>query len=93
MAEKIWYPVINTFKLHGNLVHFGAYKTHIGFYPAPVAINAFEEELAPYKSSKATIRFEFGDPLPLDLITKVVSYRLQLNEEKRKTKANQASSS
>ncbi|MDR9854769.1 DUF1801 domain-containing protein [Paenibacillus sp. VCA1] len=54
--EKISYQM-PTFELHGNLVHFAAFKHHIGFYPAPKGIEAFEEELAPYRTSKGTLQF------------------------------------
>jgi uncharacterized protein YdhG (YjbR/CyaY superfamily) len=75
-----------TFVLNGNLVHFAAFKNHIGFYPAPTGIQAFKKELAPYASSKGAIRFEFGQPLPLTLIGKIVKYRVQQNLEKVKAK-------
>jgi len=75
-TETIAYG-IPTFKLHGkNLVHFGGYKTHIGFYPAPRSIEAFKKELAGYEGSKGTIKFPLGQPLPLALITKIVKFRI-----------------
>ncbi len=76
-----------TFVLNGNLVHFAAYKTHIGFYPAPSGIDAFIEELALYRTGKGTIQFPIGKPIPFDLITKVVKFRVEENLKKRKKKS------
>jgi uncharacterized protein YdhG (YjbR/CyaY superfamily) len=79
--EKIAYG-IPTFTLNGNLVHFGAYKTHIGFYPAPSGLEAFQKELAPYVTGKGTAQFPLDKPLPLDLITEIVKFRVMKNLEK-----------
>ncbi len=68
---------IPTFVLHGNLVHFGAFRTHIGFYPTPSAIAAFEDELAAYATAKGSIQFPLHQPLPLDLITRIVHFRVE----------------
>jgi uncharacterized protein YdhG (YjbR/CyaY superfamily) len=65
-----------TFKLNGNLVHFAAYKKHIGFYPAPSGIEAFKEDLAPYKYSKGAIQFPIETPIPHDLVRKIVQFRV-----------------
>jgi uncharacterized protein YdhG (YjbR/CyaY superfamily) len=81
--ETIGYG-IPTFKLHGNLVHFGAFKTHIGFYPAPRGIEAFEKELAPYRGGKGTIKFPLDKPIPYDLVTKIVAFRAKENLEKKR---------
>ena len=85
-AEEAMAYGIPTFKLNGNLVHFGGYKNHIGFYPAPSGIEAFKKELAKYDGSKGTIRFSLDKPLPSALITKVVKYRVIKNQEKAKKK-------
>ncbi|MFL7839516.1 MAG: iron chaperone [Candidatus Promineifilaceae bacterium] len=71
-----------TFKLNGNLVHFAAYNSHIGFYPAPSGIEAFKEDLAPYKSSKGAVQFPLDQPIPFDLVSKIVQFRVteQLNK-------------
>ena len=69
-SEAINYG-IPTFKLNGNLVHFGGFKTHIGFYPAPRGIEAFKKELEPYIAGKGTVQFPLDKPLPLQLITKL----------------------
>ena len=76
--EKISYQM-PTFALHGNLVHFAAHPHHIGFYPAPSGIAAFAEELAPYKSSKGAVQFPLDQPLPLDLIRRIVEFRVEEN--------------
>ena len=81
--EKIAYG-IPTFTLNGNLVHFGGYKTHIGFYPAPSGLEAFKKELGPYLTGKGTAQFPLDKPLPLDLITQIVKFRVMKNLEKAK---------
>lgn len=75
---------IPTFKLNGNLVHFGGYKTHIGFYPAPSGIEAFKAELEQYGAGKGTIQFPLDKPIPWDLVTRVVKYRVEQNLAKKK---------
>ena len=64
------------FKMNEVLVYFAAYKKHIGFYPTPDAITEFKDELAPYKSSKGAVQFPLDKPLPLDLIRRMVKYRI-----------------
>jgi len=83
--EAIKYA-IPTFTLNGNLVHFAAFKNHIGFYPAPGGIEAFKKELSAYEGSKGTIRFPFDKPLPLALISKIVKYRVKMNLQKTNKK-------
>lgn len=73
---------IPTFKLNGNLVHFGGYKNHIGFYPGSEAIEEFKNELENYECSKGTIKFPLNKPIPYDLVTKITKYRVQKNLEK-----------
>lgn len=80
-TEKISYQM-PTFFLHGNLVHFAAFKHHIGLYPAPSGVLAFQAELAPYTYAKGSIRFLFGQPLPLDLIRRIVEFRVAENQAK-----------
>ena len=86
-TEKISYQM-PTFYLKGNLVHFAAYKHHIGFYPAPRGIEAFKDELARYEGSKGAIRFPIGEPLPLDLISRIVKFRVADNLKNAEIKAN-----
>lgn len=80
--EKIGYG-IPTFTLNGNLVHFGAFKSHIGFFPGPGGILAFKKELEAYKTSKGTIQFPFEKKLPLALVTKIVRLRVKQNVAKK----------
>lgn len=80
-GEKISYG-IPTFTLNGNLMHFSAYKTHIGFYPGSQAISVFKDPLASYETSKVTVRFPLDKPLPYDLIKKIVAYRVQQQKSK-----------
>ncbi len=74
-TEVISYQ-IPTFKMKKNLVHFAAFKNHIGFYPGAEAIVAFEKELGSYKTSKGAIQFPIENPLPLAIITKITQYRI-----------------
>lgn len=71
-----------TFVLEGNLVHFAAYKKHIGFYPAPSGIEKFKEQLLNYTTSKGAIQFPIDKPLPFKLITQIVKFRVLENTEK-----------
>jgi uncharacterized protein YdhG (YjbR/CyaY superfamily) len=72
-----------TFKLNGNLVHFAAWKNHIGLYPTPSAGEAFKKELSGYKTSKGSVQFPMDQPIPFDLIEEIVKYRVNevLNKE------------
>lgn len=73
-----------TFKLNGNLVHFAAYKSHIGLYPAPQGIEAFKKELSVYKGAKGSVQFPLDQPMPLALITKIVKFRVTQSLEQKK---------
>lgn len=70
------------YMLHGPLVYFAAYKKHIGFYPTPSGISAFKDELTAYKSSKGAVQFPISEPLPFDLIRRMVKYRVEANQQK-----------
>ena len=85
--EKISYQM-PTFAFKGNLVHFAAHKNHIGFYPTPSGIEAFKQELSLYKGAKGSIRFPIEEPLPLELISEIVKFRVaeNLNKAERKAK-------
>jgi uncharacterized protein YdhG (YjbR/CyaY superfamily) len=77
--ETISYA-IPTFDLNGrHLVHFAGYERHIGFYPIPSGIEAFKDEFKPYKQGKGSIQFPLGQPLPKDLIRRVVEFRVAEN--------------
>ncbi|SES94873.1 iron chaperone [Paenibacillus sp. NFR01] len=83
--EKFSYGM-PTFDLHGNLVHFAAFKNHIGFYPAPSGIAGFEEEVKPYHKSKGTLQFPLDVPVPFDLVARIVKFRVAENIEKAQSK-------
>jgi len=82
-TEKISYA-IPTFFLNGNLVHFAAFRNHIGFYPTGSGIAAFQKELSKYKSSKGAVQFPLGSPLPLGLVSRMVKFRVRQSREKQK---------
>ncbi len=83
--EKISYGM-PTFFLHGNLVHFAAFSKHIGFYPAPRGIEAFREELSGFKGAKGSVQFPLDEPLPLELVRRIVEFRLAENLAKHEAK-------
>ena len=67
-------------------MHFAAFKKHVGFYPAgPSAIEAFKTELSHYSLSKGTIRFPLDEPIPLELVKKIVKFRVKQNMSKKKS--------
>ena len=81
-AETISYA-IPTFDLHGrHLLHFAGYAKHVGLYPVPSGVEAFEEELKPFASGKASARFPTDRPLPVDLIRRIVEFRVRKNTDK-----------
>jgi uncharacterized protein YdhG (YjbR/CyaY superfamily) len=78
-TETISYA-IPTFDLNGrHLVHFAGYAKHIGFYPIPSGIEAFKEELAPYKQGRGSVQFPLDKPMPTDLIRRIVEFRVAEN--------------
>jgi len=81
-AEEIISYQMPAYKYNGPLVYFAGYKNHIGFYPTPQGITAFKKELSVYKGSKGAVQFPLDEKLPLDLITKIVKYRVKQNSEK-----------
>lgn len=86
-VEKISYQM-PTFETDGrNLVHFAAFKNHIGFYPTPSGTEEFAEELSVYKGGKGSVQFPLDQPLPLDLIRRVVLFRVEENRRMREAKA------
>ncbi len=82
-TEAISYG-IPTFKLNGNLVHFGGFKDHISFFPTGEGVEVFKKELEEYDVSKGTIRFPLDKPIPFDLVKKIVEYRVMTNLRKQK---------
>ncbi|MEZ4826350.1 MAG: DUF1801 domain-containing protein [Bacteroidia bacterium] len=85
-AEEAIKYAMPTFVLHGNLVHFAAFKNHIGFYPVPSGIEAFQKELSVYKMGKGSIQFPLDQPLPLELVKKIVAFRVEENTAKAAAK-------
>jgi uncharacterized protein YdhG (YjbR/CyaY superfamily) len=75
-----------TFTLEGNLVHFAAFKKHIGFYPTPSGIEKFKNELSVYKGAKGSVQFPLDQPIPYDLIAKIVEFRVRENLDRAKAK-------
>ena len=82
-AEETIRYQIPTFRQDGNLVHFAAFESHIGFYPAPSGIQAFQEELSAYETAKGSVRFPLNRPLPYDLVKRIVRFRVEENLQKR----------
>jgi uncharacterized protein YdhG (YjbR/CyaY superfamily) len=80
-VEKISYQM-PAFYLNGNLVWFGAHQRHIGFYPTGSGIEAFKEELSAYKWSKGAVQFPLDKPMPYELISRIVKYRVAENLKK-----------
>ena len=89
-TEKISYQM-PTFYLNGNLVYYAAFKNHIGFFPTSSGIDAFQERLKEYKCSKGTIQFPYNKPLPYDLVTEIVRFRISENLQKAEVKRKKKS--
>jgi uncharacterized protein YdhG (YjbR/CyaY superfamily) len=85
-AEELISYQMPAFKQNGVLVYFAAYKKHIGFYPTASGIIAFQDQILDYKSSKGAIQFPIDKPMPLDLIERIVKYRIEANAVKSKKK-------
>lgn len=83
-AEEVISYNMPAFKLNGMLVYYAAFNEHIGFYPTPSGIEAFKKELAPYKWAKGSVQFPMDEPLPLDLVSRIVEYRVKENTDKKK---------
>jgi uncharacterized protein YdhG (YjbR/CyaY superfamily) len=83
-AEEAISYQIPTSKQNGILVHFAAFKKHIGFYPTPSGVEAFKEELSAYEGAKGSVKFPVDQPLPLDLVRRIVAFRVKENLEKKK---------
>lgn len=85
-AEEVISYQMPAFKFHGVLVYYAAFKNHYSFFPASKVIEKFKHKLTAYKTSKGTIQFPFGQPLPADLITEIVQFRVKENLEKQLAK-------
>lgn len=81
-AEETISYRIPTFTLKGNLVHFAAFKKHIGFYPSSTGIERFKQELSVYEGGKGSVQFPLGKPVPFDLIGEIVKFRVAENLER-----------
>jgi uncharacterized protein YdhG (YjbR/CyaY superfamily) len=81
-AEEAIKYQLPTFTLNGNLVHFGAFKKHIGFYPTPSGTGRFKKELSVYQGAKGSVQFPLDKPIPYDLITQIVKFRVKENQER-----------
>ena len=86
-VEKISYQM-PTFYLKGNLAHFAAFRDHYSFFPGSTEklIQVFKEEITIYITGKGTLQFPFDQPIPFDLITKIVQYRVKENMDKAAAK-------
>jgi uncharacterized protein YdhG (YjbR/CyaY superfamily) len=85
-AEETISYQMPTFTLKGNLVHFAAYKKHIGFYPTPTGIEKFKKELAAYEGAKGSVRFPLDKPIPFALIGRITRFRVKENLARAKAK-------
>ena len=85
-SERISYQ-IPTFYLQGNLVHFAAFSKHVSFFPTSSGVAKFQKELTKYKTSKGTIQFQLDQPIPYDLLRRIVVFRVKENLKRAKKKA------
>jgi len=85
-AEEAISYRIPTFRLKGNLVHFAAFKNHIGFFPTSTGIAKFKNELSCFKGGKGSVQFPFDQPIPYGLVSKIVKFRVKENLEKAQAK-------
>lgn len=79
--ESISYGIAG-YKQNGILIYFAGFANHVSVYPAPRTAPEFKKELAAYKGGKGTLQFPLDKPLPLDLVQRIVRYRLVQNESK-----------
>ena len=86
-ARELISYAMPAFAQHGNLVYFAGLKDHIGFYPTPSGIEAFQDELSKYRTTKGAVNFPVDQPLPLELISEVVRFRVAENLDKAAAKA------
>ena len=80
VVESISYGMPG-YKLNGKpLIYFGAFKTHIGIYPTPSGISAFQKDLSPYKNAKGSVQFPLASPFPYDIFEKILKYKISENK-------------
>ena len=89
-AKEIISYQMPAFSLHGNLVYFAGYRNHVGFYPTSSGIATFRKELAPFETSRGTVRFPAGEPIPMELVRRIIRYRIKedIRKHKEKNKTN-----
>ena len=85
-AEEIISYQMPAYKFHGRLLYFAAYKNHIGFYPMKSAITRFKKELSGYKGAVGSVQFPLNQPLPVELITRMLQFKAKENQEKAELK-------
>ena len=85
-AEELISYQMPAYKYKGVLVYFAAFEKHIGFYATPTGHAAFKNELSDYKTGKGSVQFPLTEPLPLDLVKRIVEFRVKENEAKAITK-------
>ncbi len=85
-AQETFKYRMPTFTLKGNLVHFAAFKKHIGFYPVPTGIEQFKQELSVYEGGKGSVKFPLDKPIPYDLISRIVRFRVKENLKRAEAK-------
>ena len=85
-AEELISYQMPAYKYKGVLVYFAAFEKHIGFYATPTGHSAFKKELSQYKTGKGSVQFPYTEPLPLDLVKRIVQFRVKENEEKEMKK-------
>lgn len=81
-AEELISYGIAGYKYHGILIYFAGFKNHVSVYPAPRGVDAFKKELADYKGGKGTVQFPLDKPIPLDLVKRIILFRMKENEAK-----------
>ncbi|MDB5196811.1 MAG: hypothetical protein JWP88_1182 [Flaviaesturariibacter sp.] len=86
-AEEVISYNMPAYKQKGILVYFAVWKHHIGFYPTGSGIRAFQKEIESYKSAKGSVQFPLDQPMPLDLVKRIVKHRVAENEQKAALKA------
>ncbi len=79
------------YKYKGLLAYFAGYKNHIGFYPMPDVLKEFKNEISVYKNAKGSVQFPHNEKLPLSLVTKMIKFRMKLNDADQKLKATKKS--
>jgi uncharacterized protein YdhG (YjbR/CyaY superfamily) len=84
-TEKISYQM-PAFYLNGTLVWIGAHKHHIGLYPMASGIEVFKDELSAYSFAKGSVQFPLDQPIPYDLIRKIVKFRVAENKTAKDAK-------